>query len=792
MSSIRNILKLIFPYWGTLIILLIGIRTTEYVSYLSPAKSMNYKSSYFYLGLLMDLFLANIVVAIGFLITYILFKLSKKTSLFLFHFIMVLLCFSTIALSVYFLLTGNALDRTFFAQRFSDILIVIDFKTYIDYKLILGLAVVFSFYFGVGKWLRNVTINDQKLTIFGVVLLVSLFASPFSVVRDKSKFQKTVFLNNRFSYFVSEGFQYYWASFYPKKLKTIQVKSFAKLDPVFFGTIAINKEHPAYHELKTDPSFRNSFYLNPKVPPNIVIIIVESLSTDFVGKYAHRTGKLMPFLDSLSTKSLYFPNVLSTCERTYNVLPAICGSLPNSGLEPATMMLKEQPAFTSLQDNLSSTHFSRFYCGVFMQFTNMDQFMASAGTNYLIKEWDPKFKKSPHSSYADADLLEQTLLDLPQIPKDKQRLDIILTFDTHAPYVYPNKQDHKQIVLKKADGEGIENKEIIKKWSAELGAFIYTDISLKTYFDRVSKLPEHQNTIYFITGDHSSELTLFTPISRFRVPLIVTSPLLKKAKQIDAVSTHLDIAPSIFSLLAPYNLLRSTKSTSIGQGLDMQANYRCNRSLPFMSFSYANNWLLYKNTFLFQNNVFKVGKDLEVTEFKDSKKTKELQNQLRRYNAFSQYSLTQNQLMPWLDGFAFKNVRDFDTLGFFANSAINKALVKKDLIYVGKSVWFKTDKKLLILKTEITYNLHRKRDYRKLPKMAIQLLSKDGKPVSFLNASPQFISKTGNLYKVAYEYVIQTQEKFSKHKTGKMTYYLFDSKLRNLPLVKYETRVLQR
>jgi len=61
--------------------------------------------------------------------------------------------------------------------------------------------------------------------------------------------------------------------------------------------------------------------------PNIVFIRVEGLGRDFVGEGAEYGG-FTPFLDSLTTQSLYWENFLSNTGRTFGVLPSLLGSLP--------------------------------------------------------------------------------------------------------------------------------------------------------------------------------------------------------------------------------------------------------------------------------------------------------------------------------------------------------------------------------------------------------------------------------------------------------------------------------
>jgi hypothetical protein len=57
--------------------------------------------------------------------------------------------------------------------------------------------------------------------------------------------------------------------------------------------------------------------------PNIVMIIIEGMGTEFIGKMLWRIT-----LISLIPKSLYWENFVNNAGRTFGALPSILGSLP--------------------------------------------------------------------------------------------------------------------------------------------------------------------------------------------------------------------------------------------------------------------------------------------------------------------------------------------------------------------------------------------------------------------------------------------------------------------------------
>jgi len=65
------------------------------------------------------------------------------------------------------------------------------------------------------------------------------------------------------------------------------------------------------------------------------------------------------------------------------------------------------------------------------------------------------------------------------------------------------------------------------------------------------------------------------------VPLIVFSPLLRQPAQFRAVSSHLDITPSLLAYLAHgYGVQRPAQATWTGVGLDTASEFRSQRDIP--------------------------------------------------------------------------------------------------------------------------------------------------------------------------------------------------------------------
>lgn len=93
-------------------------------------------------------------------------------------------------------------------------------------------------------------------------------------------------------------------------------------------------------------------------------------------------------------------------------------------------------------------------------------------------------------------------------------------------------------------------------YAGYLSRFRYLDRSLGNYLDQVFKSPIGDRTLVVVLGDHSAPVEPDRPLSdfrlgevHFRIPLLLFSKHLKKARSIDTPITQLDVAPTIAEIL---------------------------------------------------------------------------------------------------------------------------------------------------------------------------------------------------------------------------------------------------
>lgn len=385
--------------------------------------------------------------------------------------------------------------------------------------------------------------------------------------------------------------------------------------------------------------------------PNIVFIMVEGLGRDFVGEGAE-FGGFTPFLDSLTTKSLYWENFLSNTGRTFGVLPSLLGSLPfgKSGF----MELEEYPnkltMFSVLKNN---GYHTSFYQGTNSSFDKVDRFLNSENVDFILDKsgFGIKYQQQAEDAagsswgYPDKELFKKSIsLDR---SKNQPRLEVYMTISTHEPFIPPNQDVFEAEVDQILNNGAFGSREtkIIEKNNNVFATLLYTDDAIQWFMESYKTQPNYENTIFVITGDHRLiPIPQRNSISRFHVPLIMYSPMLKKTRKMSSISSHFDVTPSILALLDnAYEMKMPKKVAWMGGALDMETAFRSTKNIPLMRNKnelkeYISNEKLYTN-----------GDIMELDENMDISSTfggSAVEKSLERFKSVNHYVTTENKIIP--------------------------------------------------------------------------------------------------------------------------------------------------
>ncbi|MEH6405735.1 MAG: LTA synthase family protein [Leeuwenhoekiella sp.] len=411
--------------------------------------------------------------------------------------------------------------------------------------------------------------------------------------------------------------------------------------------IYVDKAYPFLRHADT-VDVLSPFFQPQEKAPNIVIILVEGLGRAFTNKDAY-LGSFTPFLDSLSTKSLYWKNFLSDGGRTFAVLPSLMGSLPfgkNGYLAMGDNMPDQLSLYNLLKKNGYNTS---FYYGGDSGFDNMKLYLKKNNVDEINDEgtFPAKYEKLPEHNgftwgYGDKEVFdyyfEKRNLDKSVNPY----LSVILTVATHSPFLikeedkYNKKFEERLSEINLSTAEKAERENYKKQYST----ILYADDALKDFFTKYEKRPDFENTIFVITGDHRiPEIPLSTKIDRYHVPLIIYSPLLKRTKEMAAISSHFDVTPSLINYLKSNFLIKTPELESwMGEGLDTTKTFQNINKIPLMQTKTSLIDFVMGEYHLNADNLFRLDENMNETPIGDKAKKEQL------ISAFNAYKLKNNEI----------------------------------------------------------------------------------------------------------------------------------------------------
>ena len=308
---------------------------------------------------------------------------------------------------------------------------------------------------------------------------------------------------------------------------------------------------------------------------NVVVIILESFSREFVGalnrdKYNGEYKGYTPFLDSLIGSGLTFEHSFANGRKSIDGLPSVVASIPSMGT-PYFLSPYSDNTINSLASLLKRKGYhTSFFHGAPNGSMGFQAFMNIAGVHeyYGMDEYD---------NDSDFDGLwgiwDEKFLDFYATKLNTFRQPFFSSFfsvSSHHPFKIP-----------------LEYEDDFKGGPLVIHKCIeYTDYSLKKFFDRVSRMPWYENTVFVITADHTSSEIEF-PESRtasgfYSVPIIFFSPQGDFDGKVDKIAQQADIMPSVLAYLHYDEPFVAFGQNLLSEGGGMAFNFKDNNYQLFL------------------------------------------------------------------------------------------------------------------------------------------------------------------------------------------------------------------
>jgi phosphoglycerol transferase MdoB-like AlkP superfamily enzyme len=658
----------------------------------------------FLLGIAGDIAAICYYMVVLFLPFFLLFLLSEAISKLLLRIAFTLLIIFELLLTIYFLISQILLDDAFYNYSFADLKFIIE-TAGLSFRLVItGVILVFILLFFLGN---RISRKIQPSILFRkaflpLAILITLLHQSIIVLAVNGDFGLSMQVNKSF-FFFNRSIRYFSKSPISSKQLKKEIALFQKLHPrEYIGT-----EYPL--EIKNNyPDVLSPFFQKGVSKPNLVFIIVEGLGKCFSGPNA-LYGSFTPFLDSLAKQSLYFPNFLSTSERTVCVLPSLLGSLPY-GKRGFTKLIEEAkyPRHLSLLKILkANNYYTSFHYGGWIHFSNYDDFMLEQGVDNMSNENE---SKDFAWGLSDDSLYIKSFYILDSAENPQPRADAYLTLSMHHPFKIPNQEFYLQKLFEHLESVPLTTakKEELKRYKLNLASVLFSDDALKMFFHEYSGRPEFSNTIFFLTGDHAMpEIALNDGfLNCYNVPLLVYSPMLKIKKTIEAVSSHLDLTPSILAFLnTNYGLSVPDTVHWLGDGLDTASLYRNIHNLAFMHNSTDMVDYISENYFLDNGRAYNISEGLvHKTEVRSPNVLSGLQHKLENFKLINDYVCSSDKIIKPQIANAYQRDKNFISLP--VKTVFNFNANSDTIIYSLKNFELKNLRNNLVMHYSFNYKLN--------------------------------------------------------------------------------------
>ncbi len=267
-------------------------------------------------------------------------------------------------------------------------------------------------------------------------------------------------------------------------------------------------------------------------PPNVVIILMESMSASLMQTFGCRE-RLTPTLDSLYRCSLAFTHFYSAGIHTNHGLTATLCSFP-------ALMMRNlmKGTVTPHRTSIATVLHQQGYRNLFFmthesQYDNMNAFMRTNGYDEVYAQEDyPSDEVVNSFGVPDKYLFDYALPILRTAGEGHPFMATLLTISNHPPYIVPD-----WLPTSTHDPET----QIVE----------YADWCIGHFLEQARHEAWYDNTIFVILADHGKlvgDMDAELPQSYNHIPCIIFGPGVAPALY-DGLATQVDVMPTLLGLL---------------------------------------------------------------------------------------------------------------------------------------------------------------------------------------------------------------------------------------------------
>jgi phosphoglycerol transferase MdoB-like AlkP superfamily enzyme len=267
---------------------------------------------------------------------------------------------------------------------------------------------------------------------------------------------------------------------------------------------------------------------------HVVVLLEESLGAEFVGAYGDSRG-LTPNIDRLAKESLLFTRTYATGTRTVRGMEAVSASFPPVPAESIVKRPRNEGMFNWSTVMAKKGYSPTFIYGGYGTFDNMNYFFGNNGYRVIDRTDMDKPKFGNIWGVSDEDLFRNAARVFDeQHGRGENIFSIIMTTSNHKPFTFP---------------PGVPG--VPEEGGGRNAGVQYADCAIGKFFELATTRPWFEDTIFVVVADHGARVygREDIPIATYEIPLLIYSPKHVKPRKVDALTSLMDVAPTVLGLL---------------------------------------------------------------------------------------------------------------------------------------------------------------------------------------------------------------------------------------------------
>lgn len=401
-----------------------------------------------------------------------------------------------------------------------------------------GWVVIAAFLFR-GMWVRPANVLRRWIWLLGLISLCTLMSRSISLKGPALSEERQVneIANNGVLSFAAAAWTHHldYAAFYRTLPRDEAYRRARKL-----------LQSPGMEYVEAGNSIRRKVAGDPGRPRlNVVLILEESLGSEFWGSLGRKEPTLTPEMDRLANEEgLLFTNLYACGNRTVRGMEGALSSFPPL---PGDSIVKRD-----LSDNVETIarvlkrdgYSTIFLYGGRGVFDGMRPYAVRNGWDRFVEQ--KHFEKPAFATIwgvSDEDLMARSIAEFRELNRSgKPFLGTILSVSNHKPYTYPPGR-----IPEDPNERRREN------------AVKYSDYALGQFFKAARQEAFWTNTVFAVVADHGARVygSQRIPIFSYEIPLLIAGPaVVRQPARVPHLGGSLDVPPTLLGLIGrPYETM---------------------------------------------------------------------------------------------------------------------------------------------------------------------------------------------------------------------------------------------